>query len=565
MNKYLQGTGKLDNLQIIKFNSNLPEIKPGWFYYDFGDGIKECYLFADSEIIPCSGIEYNVPGYQIGTPIFYTNKIEETLEGFKYVIRNEGDSSKFAIKDEVATLYEDIELDSTYSVIYEKGTSLKIPKKITKSSELVLGEYNDNVTSLHLELVSDFVNKGTHDLKAICYVKNEYDIYVPNKAISLYKVFTTTDADSIFEDGTLKEGYTLLKDTSPYVVEYKISDDFSNSEGVCIFSNISIGFGQEKVFIYAKYENVASNLCWLEEKFLSDKENAFQFDNDKCIWTAQEALTAMGLDKWGNFYTDTTYDYRSIKVPIMNVVSYGASDINYETRIDWKNKNINFLRPPINVYPTGVIGNFLLTREQFEQNEPSGIFNFNDYKHYYNEESDGLNCYAAEQGYFGQIAMTKDEIINNNISVLNPNDEYTIKYNQFITGELNQSLHINTNHEVKFDENENTYVNTSYNKYDVGDFPLQKGTDYDLELVLYPDTQTKATGSFNDMLADNSIDNNTLYVFYYPGKIEDIDTSQLYFRGLATISFIRDREDPTDITIKQDYQIKDLIGGYKLQ
>lgn len=564
MNKYLQGTGKLDNLQIIKFNNNLPEIKPGWFYYDFGNGIKECYLFADSEIIPCSGTQYNVPGYQLGTPIFYTNKIEETLEGFKYVIREEGDSSKFAVDNKVATLYEDIELDPTYNIIYEKGTSLNIPKKITKSSELVLGEYHDNVNSLELEIVNDFVNESTHDLKAVCYVKNEYDTYVPDKAVSLYKVFTTTDSELIFDNGQLREGYTLLKNTFPYVVEYKISEDFSNEEGVCVFSNISIGIGQEKVFIYTKYENVVSNLCWLEEKFLSDIENAFQLDNDKCKWTAQEALTAMGLDKWGNFYTDTTYDFRSIKVSSINVISYDH-DVTYETRIDWKNKNWNFLRPPINVYPTGVYGEFLLSNAEFEQNEPSGIFNFNDYKHYYDEESDGLNCYAAEQGYFGQVAMTKQEILDNNITVLNPNDEYTIKYNQFSTGELNQSLHLSTNHHIEFNENNKPDVYTYYNKYDVGDFPLQKGSDYPIELTLYPDPQVKATGTFNDMISDNSIDNNTLYVFYYPGKIEDIDNSHLYFRGLATVAFIRDLEDPTNITIRQDFQIKDLIGGYKLQ
>ena len=511
MSDFISGIGFGDDLEQIDINSSgCPIIKSGYFYINN----REYHLFADGVIVELnsSGVINDLP-YTPGTPYFILNDYNDIkqLDSGQYYV-DTADTEILEMPSSGVWNYQDENsYDFIYNVlskkylIFDAEESFTFVHKFVEDTYLILSNPDTdepfNLNQYPLWLSASNLNKP---LTFAVIVKDSNGALLDNEQITWYEVYDEVImASGIYPSGIMTKDNINILGTSQ-----------TNEHGFTTF-DITAYPNQENVFIYAESGERRSRLSWIQiTKPIVSTAGTFQFDNDNVLWSSREAMTAIGMDAWGNLWASgVTPEYNGII----------TGDVEYPTRGDWKIAFSEYQRPPM-MWASGV-------------NEAEGYYNGEDFNDDYDISASGIVPFmnqqrCAVQGYWGQVIVSGYDLKNiagyDTYCVNKTVNKYTIYYRD----EINEDGIINTwAHDDKFG---------------------YKGSFEDV------------IGDTTDILVSNTV--KIYYVLYCPGYTGDdpnwFKAHDFYFRGLALINV---NENDEDDFLKQNYKIGQLITMTSLQ
>lgn len=249
-----------------------------------------------------------------------------------YKISTIYDRSLLDVKIDVERLYENKEFQKI------SNNELYIPDNIGVDIT-ELQEHDIVVSDQYLSTNTEIINidKTNRIITLSNNLNEDTPTDVPIQLIyrNIYKSFfdDIISTDSINGvDGTYWTGYQMIIST--------VTDELGNATS----GTFKINTYEDKVFIFSALEDksLQSELYWIDlsSNYISNKGNAF-LDDMHYKLASQEALTAMGVDIWNEFWSE------DVDAPI-NVEEKTPNTDWYTNRRNWRNSHYFLERAPIN-------------------------------------------------------------------------------------------------------------------------------------------------------------------------------------------------------------------------
>lgn len=399
MSDYVNGIGSGDDLKLIEMDESSPVVYPGYVYFEN----SEYYIFASMRIVLLDSLSVAAPDYRPGTPYFIVDHpyMVTTEDDFSYIdtstVYGWPDDSGWDLTDGVF-VFQHTTLSGKY-LVYDAGDTISSSLIITEPSTLVMTHELDR-DPFKIDLTPIFYSAGSEGSKVT------------------YKIHVTDDQGSVIS-GTHIYLYKVYTDENDVSHDEVISSLMTDSTGSTV-GQVMVNQGEYDIFVYAKNGTLRSNVCWLQIHIpISGLAAGFQIENTAQVWASQEAMTAVGMNSWGDIWDENISDeYLSVVTGVLSL----------PTRLDW-NEEYNYLRRPPFMF------NSLLPSGSLAETE--GIFSGYDFvEKYPSVAPSGVweymkDQYVAPQGYWGQVILNGNDILANwaalNAHCLNPVDSrYTI-------------------------------------------------------------------------------------------------------------------------------------------